>query len=126
MWWRNYSQTIFQKIRIDYISGSTVECFIQFVFVAYQVDDYRNILKLSCRALAFTSYKYFLKSKRISGTSLHTWLSAEKYLSCSILLTDWISLAGCLYFLKCWAICVLQLFVNQTVTSWIMELTLSF
>ena len=33
------------------------------------------------------------------------------------LLTDQISLADCLYFSRCWAICVLQLFVNQAVTS---------
>ena len=76
MWWRNYSQTIFQKIKIDYISGSIVECFIQFVFVAYQVDDYRNILKLSCRALAFTSYKAFRKNKKRPGTSFTASFSA--------------------------------------------------
>ena len=43
-----------------------------------------------------------------------------------ILLIDQISLSGCLYFLRYWAICVLQLFVNQVVTSWILKLTLSF
>ena len=46
--------------------------------------------------------------------------------SCYILLTEQISLAGCLYFLRYWAICTLQLFVNQIVTSWILKLTLSF
>ena len=34
-----------------------------------------------------------------------------------ILLIDQISLSGCLYFEKYWAICVLQLFINQVVTS---------
>ena len=34
-----------------------------------------------------------------------------------MLLADQISLAGSLYFLGCWAICVLQVFVNQAVTS---------
>ena len=34
-----------------------------------------------------------------------------------ILSTDQISLSGCLYVLRYWAICVLQLFVNQAVTS---------
>ena len=38
-------------------------------------------------------------------------------------LTDQISLSGCLYFLRYWAICVLQLFVNQVVTLWILKLT---
>ena len=36
--------------------------------------------------------------------------------SCYILLTDEISLPGCLYFLIYWEICVLQLFVIQVVT----------
>ena len=31
---------------------------------------YQNILKLSCRPLAFNSYKAFLKYKKRSGTSL--------------------------------------------------------
>ena len=50
----------------------------------------------------------------------------QKCSSCYILLTDQISLPGCLYFLRYWAICVFQLFVNQVVTSWILKLTLSF
>ena len=36
--------------------GSIVESFIQFVFIICQVEGYRNILKLSCRPLAFTPY----------------------------------------------------------------------
>ena len=50
----------------------------------------------------------------------------QKCFSCYILLTDQISLPGCLYFLRYWAICVLQLFVNQVMTSWILKLTWSF
>ena len=50
----------------------------------------------------------------------------QKRFSCYILLTDQISLSDCLYFLRYWVICVLQLFVNQTVTSYIFELILSF
>ena len=41
----------------------------------------------------------------------------QKCSSWYIVLTDQISLSGCLYFLRYWAICVLQLFVNQVVTS---------
>ena len=37
--------------------------------------------------------------------------------SCYILLTDQISLSGCLYVLRYRTICVLQLFVNQVVKS---------
>ena len=40
---------------------------------------------------------------------------------CYILLTDQLSLPGCLYFLRYWEICVLLLFVNQVVTSWILK-----
>ena len=29
---------------------------LYFVFIVFQVEGYQNILKLSCRALAFTSY----------------------------------------------------------------------
>ena len=35
----------------------------------------------------------------------------------SQILTDQISLPDCLYFLRYWSICLLQLFVNQVVTS---------
>ena len=41
----------------------------------------------------------------------------QKCSSCYILLTDQILLPDCFYFLRYWAICVLQLFVNQVVTS---------
>ena len=50
----------------------------------------------------------------------------EKYSSCYILLTDQISLPGRFYFLRYWAICALQMFVDQVMTSWILKLTLSF
>ena len=47
-------------------------------------------------------------------------------ISCYILLTEQISLSGCLYFLRYWAICVLELLVIQVVKSWISKLTLPF
>ena len=50
----NYSQTLFQKIKFDHISGSLAYSFTPFVLIVYQVEGYRNILKLSCRHLAFT------------------------------------------------------------------------
>ena len=43
-----------------------------------------------------------------------------------ILLTDQVSLSDCLYFSRYWAICVLQLSVNQAVTSWNLKIPLSF
>ena len=36
--------------------------------MASQVEDHQNILKLSCRTYAFTSYKAFVKNKKRSGT----------------------------------------------------------
>ena len=50
----------------------------------------------------------------------------QKCSLCYILLTAQISLPGCLYFLRYWAACALQLFVNQSVTSWVLKLNLSF
>ena len=35
-------------------------------------------------------------------------------------------MSSCFYFVRYWAMCVLQLFVNQVVTLWILKLTLSF
>ena len=49
------------------------------LFIVFQVEDYRNILKLSCRSLAFTSYQNFFKKR--SGASLPAsfcaWLSKK-------------------------------------------------
>ena len=50
----------------------------------------------------------------------------EKYFSCYILLPEHISLPGCLCFVRYWAICVLQLFLNQVLTSLILKLVLYF
>ena len=50
----------------------------------------------------------------------------EKYFSSYVLLIYEISLSGGLYFVRYLAICVLQLFVNQVVTSQILKLNLIF
>ena len=100
---------------------------MQFVFIVCLIEGYRNILKLSCRLLAFTSYKALLKNKNRSGTSIPAPFSAsflkKKYFSYNIMLPDQISLSGCLYFVRYWTICVLQLVVNRVVTSQILKLT---
>ena len=80
MWWRNYSQTLFSKIKIEH--------FMHFVFIVCEVEDNRKWSKLNCRPLAFTSYKAFLKNKKRSGTSLPASFSAwflKKYISVVIL-----------------------------------------
>ena len=76
MRWGNYSQTLFLKIKIEYISGSFALSYIQFVFNICQVEDYRNILKLRYRPLAFSSYKAFLKNRKMARTSLPASFSA--------------------------------------------------
>ena len=73
---RNYSQTLFQKFKIEHISRSIVSSFMLFVFIVCQVEGYRNILNLACSPLAFTSNKAFLKSKRRCETSLPASFSA--------------------------------------------------
>ena len=103
---------------------------MQFVFIVWQVEGYRSILKPSWRPLAFTSNWAFLKNKKRSGTSLLAFFShnfcRKKYFSCYILLIEQISLSGCLYFVRYSAICLLKLLLNQVVTSWILKLPLSF
>ena len=49
------TRNIFLKSHIQNAVKNIIVC---------QVEDYRNILKLSCRPLAFTSYKAFAKSKK--------------------------------------------------------------
>ena len=76
MWWRNYSQALLLKIKIENISGSVVKSFLQFLFVVCQVEGYPNTLKLNCRPLAFILYEAFFKNKKKSGTSLPASFSA--------------------------------------------------
>ena len=57
--------------------------------------------------------RLFFKKKRGLELELEVW----NYFSCYILLNDQVSLSGCPYFVRYWAICLLQLFANQVVTS---------
>ena len=95
MWWRNYSQTLFLKIKIEHIS------------VVCQVEGFRNLLERSCKPLAFTSYKAFLRNKRRSGTSLLDSFPHFPHFPYYVLLTGQISMCDFLGFLRYWAICVL-------------------
>ena len=72
MWWRNYSQTL-PKINLNwaYLWINSLKFYTVFtVFIICQIEDYLNILKLSCKPLASISEKAFLKSKIRFGTSL--------------------------------------------------------
>ena len=107
------------KLNISLIQQS--KSFIQFVFIVCQVEGYENILKLSYRPLAFTSQQAFLKNKKMSGISLPCLffciLFKEKYFSYCILLIDQVEILGNMS---------IAIFVNQVVTSLILNLTLSF
>ena len=83
MFLKNHIQTVADKIFPDpfqkhqnwiFLKISSLICYID-LFIC-QVEDYRNILKLSCRPIAFTSYKAFLKNKESSGTTLPSSFSA--------------------------------------------------
>ena len=50
----------------------------------------------------------------------------EKYISCYIILTDQISSSGFLYFMRCWTIRVLMLFVSQAVFNLVFLIKLFF
>ena len=68
------SRPFTKKIEIENISLD--QSFIQLVFIVSQVEGYQNILKLSCKLLAITSYKAFLKNKKKSGANLPVPFSA--------------------------------------------------
>ena len=94
MFRRSYSRPFSKKSKL---SVFLLNC-LKFIFITYQGDGYRNILKLSCRPLGFDSYKNFkIISKRRSGNILLASISTEKYFgeeyfSCFILLAGWVSL----------------------------------
>ena len=69
------------------------------------------------------NFSFLEKGLGIVSPPYFVLIFQQKCFSCYILVTDQISLPDCLYFLRCWAICVLHLFVNQAVTSYISRLT---
>ena len=79
--------------------------FLRVCFYVRQVEGHqKNILKLSCRALAFTSYKEFQKTKR-SGTSLPALFSA-RFLKKNIYLVIfyWLTIIHYLFVFTLWYI----------------------
>ena len=67
----------FLKIQIEHISGSIVfKKVLYSLFLLYNNMFKRNMFKLSCRPLVFTSYKAFLKNKERSGISFPGSFSA--------------------------------------------------
>ena len=86
-------------------------------------DSPQLTIKTNCinsQAIDLEICSILIFQKRVWEQFLHHILCMifqEKCFSCYILLTDQISLSDCLYFLRYWALCVLQFFVNQVVAS---------
>ena len=120
MWWRNYSQTFYEKSKLSISLDQKSKFLFKFVFTVCQIEGYQNILKLSCRLLAFSSSKTFSKNKERSGTSIPISFLA-------LLLKKIVSLVIFYKLLKfiiaqfVYYKCLLTRFVNQ-----VFKLTLSF
>ena len=69
---RTFSRKLKLRIFLDQLSKVLSSSF----FIVRQVEVYHKISKLSCRPLACTSHKAFLKNKKKSGTSLPASFSA--------------------------------------------------
>ena len=97
-----FSNPFLKKIKIEHISGSIAESYTQFAIIVQQVEGYLKIQKLSCRPLAFTSCKAFLKQKE-------PWkekAKLEKYFSCYLLIIGHILLS------IAWLFLLLEILVN--------------
>ena len=62
-------------------------------------------------------FNFFKKGLGIVSPPHFCMIFQEKCFSSYILLTEQISLPDCLYLLRYWSICVLQLLVNQVLAS---------
>ena len=86
----------------------------QYISIALKLAYNRNkLFKIShYRSRDMLNFDYLDKVLGIVSPAHFVYDFSTKC-SCYILLTDQISLPGCLYFLQYWAICVLQLFVTR-------------
>ena len=94
---------------------------LQLGFIVFQQPSTWHTIKTNCIKLQTT--------KMVWEQFFHHILCSifqENCFLCYNLLTDQVSLPNCLYFLRYWAICVLELFGNQVLTSEVLKLTLSF
>ena len=77
-------------------------------------------IDVKLQTLCFCLILSFLKNKKevwnYSPFLIFCMIFEEKHLSCYVLLTVQISLPGCLFFARYWAIRVLQLFMSQVLT----------
>ena len=80
---KNHTQNVVERqVPDSFLKNQNLACrwinynFIQFVFMHAQAKYYKDILKLRCWPLAFTSNKTFLRKKIWSDTRLPVSLSA--------------------------------------------------
>ena len=106
----NYSKDLF---KLEHTSVSIAWSFVQFVFIVCPSQWPLNILSLGCWPLALTVKTEGSLERFSLNHFLHDF--EEKYFSRYSLLIDQISLFDCLYFVKYWAMCVFQVFVNSEI-----------
>ena len=123
---KNHTQNVMEKLVPDpfiknqnlaYLWINSLNCYKVYCISKSRSTKY---IKTSPGHLILPYSKLFWKRRRsLKLVSLLYFLHEfwKKNFSCYILLTDQISLSDCLYFLRYWAICVLQLFLVLSVTS---------
>ena len=77
MWWRNYSQILFKKIKVEHVYGSFKVLYSLFLLYAklYAIKVIETKLKIT----SFTSYTAFLKTKFAFDPSLYIRSLGPKY-----------------------------------------------
>ena len=90
---------------------------VQYISIALNLPYIKNKL---CKTLDYWSWDMlnFNFAEKDPGLVFPPHFSSKKCLSCYIISNDQIWLSDCLYFPRYWAIWVLQLFVDQAVTSY--------
>ena len=118
--WNSYSSNLELKSKLYFVKKQRISpswCSpSKLLWKFFGIQD-----RVAYWGLSFTSYKVFSKLKSRSGTSLlasfSAWFLMKNKSLCYSLLTNQISLSGCLHLVRYWAICALQFFVNQVVAS---------
>ena len=77
---QNVVRPFSKKSKLNISLDQEFKSLIQFVFIICQFEGYLKIMKLTCRPLAFTSYKAFLKNKKRSVKSHYKKVLSKKSL----------------------------------------------
>ena len=130
MWQRDQFQT---PCLLKKLTKSNVKAFdLEIIFNIFrQSSNYHTIKtnRIKFKTIYLEIYSISIFQKRVWEQFLYHiifMIFQQKCFSCYVLMTNQISKSNCVYFLRYQAIYVLQLFVNHSVTSQILKLTLSF